>query len=77
MSAGTTRPEPLLDASGVAERLSVPATWVRERTRAGLIPFVPLGRYIRYRPEETDRLIVEGLETANPGGRHRLRAVQP
>jgi excisionase family DNA binding protein len=39
----------LLDANEVAEILSVPVSWVREHTRSGLIPRVPLGRYVRYR----------------------------
>ncbi len=38
----------LLTASEVAERLSVPETWVRVETRAERIPHVKLGRYRRY-----------------------------
>jgi excisionase family DNA binding protein len=38
----------LLEAKEVAELLSVPETWVREHTRSGAIPHVPLGRYVRY-----------------------------
>lgn len=40
--------ERLLTALEVAERLSVPESWVREQTRAGSIPCVRLGRYRRY-----------------------------
>jgi len=40
--------EPLLDAKGVATRLSVPETWVRAETRAGRMPHLELGRYRRY-----------------------------
>jgi excisionase family DNA binding protein len=40
--------ERLLTASEVAELLSVPESWVREHTRGGLLPHVPLGRYVRY-----------------------------
>ena len=40
----------LLEAKEVAELLSVPETWVREHTRSGAIPHVPLGRYVRYDP---------------------------
>jgi len=40
--------ERLLSASEVAERLSVPESWVRAETRAGRIPHVALGRYRRY-----------------------------
>jgi excisionase family DNA binding protein len=43
-------PDRLLTASDVAELLNVPERWVREHTRSGLLPHVPLGkRYIRYR----------------------------
>ena len=38
----------LLDARAVAERLSVPETWVRESARAGAMPCVRLGRYVRF-----------------------------
>jgi excisionase family DNA binding protein len=38
----------LLTAREVAERLSVPESWVRAETRAGRMPHVALGRYRRY-----------------------------
>jgi excisionase family DNA binding protein len=38
----------LLVAKEVAERLSVPTSWVRAETRAGRMPHVRLGRYRRY-----------------------------
>lgn len=38
----------LLTALEVAERLAVPERWVREATRSGVMPHVPLGRYRRY-----------------------------
>jgi excisionase family DNA binding protein len=38
----------LLDAKEIAELLNVPEGWVREHTRSGLLPCVPLGRYRRY-----------------------------
>jgi excisionase family DNA binding protein len=44
--------ERLLSADEVAELLSVPVTWVRERTRAGHLPHVRLGRYVRYERNE-------------------------
>jgi Helix-turn-helix domain len=40
--------ERLLTASEVADRLSVPESWVREQTRADAIPHLTLGRYKRY-----------------------------
>lgn len=38
----------LLTALEVAERLSVPESWVRAETRAGRMPHLELGRYRRY-----------------------------
>jgi excisionase family DNA binding protein len=38
----------LLDVREVAEWLGVPVSWVRESTRSGAMPCVPLGRYQRY-----------------------------
>jgi excisionase family DNA binding protein len=38
----------LLTACEIAERLSVPETWVRAETRADRMPHVRLGRYRRY-----------------------------
>ncbi len=40
--------EKLLTAPEVAERLSVPESWVRAETRAGRMPHLALGRYRRY-----------------------------
>jgi excisionase family DNA binding protein len=39
----------LLDATEAAALLNVKVSWIRDQTRRGLIPFVPLGRYRRYR----------------------------
>lgn len=41
--------ECLLTAKEVAERLSLPESWVREATRDGRLPHLALGRYRRYR----------------------------
>ena len=38
----------LLTAEEVADLLAVPEGWVRERTRAGQLPHVRIGRYRRY-----------------------------
>lgn len=38
----------LLNAKEVAERLSVPESWVRQETREGRMPHFELGRYRRY-----------------------------
>ena len=64
--------ERLLEASEVAELLSVPESWVRETTRAGQMPVVRLGRYVRYDPGD----LLAWLESLKSGGgptfrRHR------
>lgn len=41
--------EPLLDAGQVAARLGVPKSWPLREARAGRIPYVPVGRYVRFR----------------------------
>jgi excisionase family DNA binding protein len=38
----------LLEAREVADLLAVPLTWIRTATRAGLLPHLRLGRYVRY-----------------------------
>lgn len=52
----------LLTAEQVSELLNVPVSWVREHTRNGRIPHVPLGRYRRYR-ESTVLDWLTGIET--------------
>jgi excisionase family DNA binding protein len=42
----------LVDAAEMAKRLGVHESWVRTEQRAGRMPFVQLGRYIRFRPSE-------------------------
>lgn len=54
----------LLEATEVAEVLSVPVSWVREHTRAGRIPHVQLGRYVRYDLDE----VLAWVETQKSGG---------
>jgi excisionase family DNA binding protein len=39
---------PLLDAKGAAALLNVPASWVLAEARADRIPYVRLGRYVRF-----------------------------
>ena len=58
--------ERLLEAREVAQILSVKESWVRAETRAGRIPHVPLGRYIRYR-EHTVRRFIDERERAEWG----------
>jgi excisionase family DNA binding protein len=41
--------EKLLPADELAERLGVPESWVRTEERAGRIPGVRLGKYVRFK----------------------------
>jgi excisionase family DNA binding protein len=67
----------LLSAAEIAELLHVPERWVREHTRSGLLPHVPLGRYVRY--DRTD--VLAWLEEQKAGGaawrKHRPKSVKP
>ena len=38
----------LLNSAEVAERLGVPESWVRREARAGRLPSLQLGRYVRF-----------------------------
>lgn len=55
----------LLDAHEVAELLNVPVSWVRESTRSGALPCVPLGRYRRYDRDD----VLAWLESCKQPGR--------
>lgn len=43
---------PLLDAKAAGELLNVPASWVLAEARAGRIPHIRLGRYVRFDADE-------------------------
>jgi excisionase family DNA binding protein len=49
----------LLTAHEVAERLGVTEDWVWAQARNGTIPYVPLGRYRRFREEAIDQWLRE------------------
>jgi excisionase family DNA binding protein len=59
----------LVDSKTVALELGVPHTWVEAQARAGAIPHVRLGRYVRYDLAEV-RAWVESL-TAGGGPAYR------
>jgi excisionase family DNA binding protein len=42
----------LITADGAAERLGVKASWVLREARAGRIPHIRMGRYVRFDPDE-------------------------
>ena len=63
----------LLEAKDVAELLAVPVGWVREHTRSGANPHVPLGRYVRY--ERAD--VLAWKESLKAGGGPAFRKHRP
>lgn len=46
---------PLLDSGQAAEILNVPKSWIAAEARAGRIPHVRLGRYVRFNRDELMR----------------------
>lgn len=63
---------PLLDAGQMAERLGVPESWVRTEARAGRIPSVEVGRYVRFR--EADVMAALTAKQANRLGLIKVSA---
>ena len=53
-SALLNKTQGLVNADEIARILNVPKTWIYERTRQGqeAIPFIRLGAYVRFEPEE-------------------------
>jgi excisionase family DNA binding protein len=58
---GTTVPDSdqLLTAKELATRLGVPESWVRSEERAGRIPSQRLGKYVRFKLTEVERVLAE------------------
>lgn len=52
--------EKLLTAKQLALQLNVPESWVRTEQRAGRIPAVRLGKYVRFRRAEVDATLAKG-----------------
>jgi excisionase family DNA binding protein len=63
----------LLTSGELAERLNVPAGWPLEQARAGNIPHVRLGRYVRFEWED----VVGWLDGLKAGGGPAFRKYQP
>ena len=64
----------LLDAKEVADLLNVPVSWVRESTRSGAMPAIPLGRYWRY---DRGDVLAWVASCKQPGRAITLRSVAP
>jgi excisionase family DNA binding protein len=64
----------LILASDVAKRAHMSTQWIYAQTRAGKIPHIRLGRYVRYRSEAIDAWIAaneRGLFVPATGGDDR------
>ena len=57
--ASASDPDKLLTARQLAERLNVPESWVRNEERAGQIPSVRLGKYVRFKWPDVERALAE------------------
>ena len=59
--------ERLVDVNEMARILGVPTTWLYQRTRLGpsAIPFVKMGKYVRFDPREVLSFFQEGGADGN------------
>lgn len=57
---GAGAPEHLLNARELAARLNLPESWVRTEQRAGRLPYLRLGKYIRFSWSEVERALGHG-----------------
>jgi excisionase family DNA binding protein len=56
----------LLDFAGAAARLGVPVRWMRRAVAERRLPFVKVGRYVRFRPEDLDGYVEQNVVTSRP-----------
>src|SRR6516165_7426642 len=56
-SPGEIASEPLLDAEQLAEQLAIPATWLEQKAREGVIPSLEFGRWRRFRRSEVEAAV--------------------
>ena len=61
----------LLDVEGAAEHLSVTPRFIRRLVAERRVPFVKLGRHLRFDPADLDRFIEAGRVDAVDGRRAR------
>jgi excisionase family DNA binding protein len=57
----------LLNAQEAADRLGVTEKWMRRKAQAREIPFIRLGRYLRFDPDQLDAYL--SMHTVAPGRR--------
>jgi excisionase family DNA binding protein len=60
-------PSRLLEADEVAQQLGMTTDWIYREVRAGRLPHIRLGRYVRFRRESIDAW----LDACEHGGRSR------
>lgn len=66
-TASAASPARLLEAEDVADLLGMTTDWVYREVRAGRLPHIRLGRYVRFRRESIDAW----LDAREHGGRVR------
>lgn len=74
-----TVPVTLVDAAEAGRLLSVPASWVLAEARAGRIPHVRLGRYVRFSAQELEdwwRARMRGPLRARGADSHSARSLR-
>jgi hypothetical protein len=82
-------PQKLVDSAEMARILGVPANWVRDKARAGVVPSQQLGHYVRFDPPTVLEVVrrtpglhdsqFRGLKkrTENRGGTRRVSSECP
>jgi hypothetical protein len=58
-NSSTMAPTNLLTAAEIAERFSLPESWIRAEERAGRIPGVRAGKYVRFKLNDVERVLTE------------------
>ena len=57
--AGALESEKLLRAGDLAARLNLPESWIRNEERAGRIPSIRPGKYVRFKLGDVERALAE------------------
>lgn len=70
---GVSLDEPLLHAEEAAELLKVKVSWLRAATRAGQLPCVRIGRYVRYTRPMLEAWLVKHRVNGSPPVSRRNR----
>ncbi|HEY3306144.1 MAG TPA: helix-turn-helix domain-containing protein [Candidatus Binatia bacterium] len=65
LAAAKTGGAPLLSSAEVSKQWNVPRTWIEEAGRAGKLPRVVIGSYIRFKVEDIERFIEENRKAKN------------